>query len=48
MHKCAQHTLIKIYLGDFPGGTMDKNLPADAGDMSSIQGPGRFHEPQSN
>ena len=24
---------------DFPGGTMDRNLPAQAGDMSSIPGP---------
>ena len=27
---------------DFPGGTVVKNLPANAGDMGSIPGPGRF------
>ena len=33
---------------DFPGGTVDKNLPANAGDMSSIPGLGRFHIPWGN
>ena len=33
---------------DFPGGTVDKNLPANAGDMGSVSGPGRFHTLQSN
>ena len=28
---------------DFSGGTVDKNPPANAGDVSSIPGPGRFH-----
>ena len=28
---------------DFPGGTVDKNPPANAGDTGSISGPGRFH-----
>ena len=32
----------------FPGGVMDKNLPAGAGDTSSIPGPGKFHMPRSN
>ena len=32
---------------DFPGGTMDKNLPASAGDVGLIPGPGRFHMPRS-
>ena len=27
---------------------MDKNLPANAGDMGSIPGPGRFHMLRSN
>ena len=31
----------------FPGGTVDENLPASAGDMSSIPGPGSFHMPWS-
>ena len=34
--------------GDFPGGAVVKNLPANAGDMGSIPGPGRSHMPQSN
>ena len=33
---------------DFPGGTVNKNPPANAGDMGSIPGLGRFHVPQSN
>ena len=32
---------------DFPGATVDKNLPANAGDMGSISGKGRSHMPQS-
>ena len=33
---------------DFPGGAVDKNLPANAGDMSLIPGPGIFYLLQSN
>ena len=33
---------------DFPGGEVDKNTPANAGDMSSIPGPRRFYMPQGN
>ena len=29
--------------GDFPGGAVVKNLPANTGDMGSIPGPGRYH-----
>ena len=32
----------------FPGGTVVKNPPANAGDTSSSPGPGRSHMPQSN
>ena len=32
----------------FPGDTVDGSSPADAGDTSSIPGPGGFHMPQSN
>ena len=32
----------------FPSGAVDKNLPANAGDMGSIPGPGRSHMPGSN
>ena len=33
---------------EFPGGAVDKNLSANAGDMSSIPGPERSHVPWSN
>ena len=33
---------------NFPGGAMDKNLPADAGNMDLILGLGRFHTTWSN
>ena len=33
---------------DFPGGPEVRNLPASAGNMGSIPGPGRLHLPQSN
>ena len=33
---------------DFPVGTVVKNLPANAGDMGLIPGPGRSHMPRSN
>ena len=32
----------------FPGGSLLKNLPANAGDTGSIPGPGSSHMPQSN
>ena len=33
---------------DFPGGTVDKNPPANAGDVGSSPGPGRSYMPRSN
>ena len=33
---------------DFPGGLVVKDALADAGDMGSIPGPGRFHMAQGN
>ena len=33
---------------DFPGGSVVKNLPANAGDMGSSPALGRSHMPQSN
>ena len=33
---------------DFPGGTVDKNLPANAADTGSNPSPGRFYAPQSS
>ena len=41
------HTLKVRGLG-FPGGTVVKNPPANAGDMGSSPGQGRSHMPQSN
>ena len=38
----------KLSPWDFPGGTVVKNLPANAGDTGSIPGLGRSHVPQSN
>ena len=35
-------------LGGFPGGTVVKNPPANAGDTGSSPGLGRSHMPQSN
>ena len=32
----------------FPRGLVVKNPPANAGDMGSVPGPGRFHLPWSN
>ena len=56
--KILKETLTKIpsiillnykYTGKgFPGGTVVKNPPANAGDTGSIRGPGRSHIPQSN
>ena len=34
--------------GDFPGGTVVKNLPPDSGDTGLSPGPGRSHMLQSN
>ena len=39
---------IYIYILGFPGGSVVKNPPANAGDMGSIPGPGRSHMPSSN
>ena len=33
---------------DFPGGTVVKNPPGNAGDTGSSPGPGRSHMPRSN
>ena len=40
--------LLKTHLWDFPGGTVVKNPPANAGNTGSIPGPGRSHMPRSN
>ena len=38
----------KFITPGFPGGTVVKNPPANAGDMGLSPGPGRSHMPQSN
>ena len=38
----------KIVVGDFPGGAVVKNPPANAGDTGSSPGPGRSHMPRNN
>ena len=38
----------KAEKGDFPGGPLVQNPPANAGDMGLIPGPGRFHVLQGN
>ena len=40
--------VLKIKWNDFPGGTVVKNPPANAGDTGSSPGPGRSHMPRSN
>ena len=45
--KQAKNTLLRIHQ-DFPGGMVDKNLSANAGDMGSIPGLGSFHMLRSN
>ena len=39
---------MKVWQWDFPGGSVDANLPANAGDTGSIPGLGRFHLLGSN
>lgn len=41
-------TFTFLSLLDFPGGTVDKKLPTNAGDMGSIPGSEDFHMPRSN
>ena len=51
-HWCAFYfnklLVSKVTTEDFPDGPMVKNSPANAGDIGSVPGPGRFHMPQSN
>ena len=39
---------VKNKISGFPGGTVVKNPPANAGDLGSSPGLGRSHMPQSN
>ena len=40
--------LLRSSSQDFPGGPVVKHPPANAGDMGSIPGPGRFYMPRGN
>ena len=39
---------LKTEVKGFPGGTVVKNPPANAGDTGSSPGPGRSHMPRTN
>ena len=47
LERLAKNELLKE-CRDFPGGLVVKNLPANAGDMGSIPGLGRFHMLRGN
>ena len=42
------NSIRNIVIRAFPGGSVVKNLPANAGDTGSSPGPGRSHMPRSN
>ena len=44
----TRNVCLRRHLGGFPGGTVVKNPPANAGDTGSSPGPGRSHMPRSN
>ena len=46
--KGSEVNIYSLYHRDFPGGTVVKNPPANAGDTGSSPGPGRSHVPWSN
>ena len=50
LSNCANYSYLfkKLYLWDFPGGTVVKNPPTNAGDTGSSPGPGRSHMLWSN
>ena len=45
---CVLANLIKSNVWDFPGGPVDKNPPASAGDTCSVPDSGRFLMPTGN
>ena len=49
-HRCISNNVkvLKQEMWGFPGGSMVKNLPANAGDVGLIPGLGRSHMLQSN
>ena len=44
----AKRAFLRRGFWGFPGGTVVKNLPANAGDTGSSPGPGRSHMSRSN
>ena len=48
MYHADRKSIKKHWPWDCPGGTVVKNLPANAGDVGWIPGPGRSHMPWSN
>ena len=48
LKRVSQSLHFKKSSGDFPGGAVVENLPANAWDTSSSPGPGRSHMPRSN
>ena len=47
-HKQNIRNTLKSWVEDFPGGAVDKNLPANAGNIGSVPGLRRCYMPQSN
>ena len=45
--KVETQTSFKSFMWGFPGGTVVKNLPANAGDTGSCPGLGRSHMPRN-
>ena len=48
MHCLLPYVTSSGHTRDFPDDAVVKNPPANAGDMGSFPGPGRFHMPRSN
>jgi len=44
----AEQRGTRMFAEGFPGGSVVRNLPANAGDMGSIPGPGKSHVPWSS
>ena len=48
IQQSSAELLKQLHFLGFPGGSVVKNLPANAGDTGSIPDPGRSHMPQSD
>lgn len=42
--KMRKHNVLSV-VRDFPGGTVDRNLPVNVGEMGSVSSLGGFHMP---